>query len=244
MITLRRVLCMVLGLLVATTPALAQQTVPVMVKVSSGTGFFVNRNGDVVTNAHVLKACRAISVKTPQGERAATLVAHDPARDLAVLRTEGTPAAIANLRWDIRDLRPGADVVVMGYPGQEGIAGKYRFTTTQVTDLRGPTGEPQWLQLNSVAEQGNSGGPVLDTAGNVIGVISANTMLYRTPTNGRGEPELISKADVAITLPVLEDFLREHQVGYYQASSGAGSNALRMLETRANRFIVPVRCYL
>ena len=236
-----------LALLLA-TPALAQQTVPVLVKVNAGTGFFINRDGDVVTNAHVVNRCKSISVKTLSGERTATLRASDPARDLAVLRVQGDIPAMANLRWNIRDLKVGDAVVVMGYPGAEGIAGKYRFSTTRVTGMNGPTGEPNWLQLSSVAEHGNSGGPVLDMNGNVIAVITGNAMTYRMPTHEGGgrppEPELIGKSDVAITLPVLQDFLRQYQTGYYQASSGSGSNAVRLLEMRANRFIVPIRCYL
>lgn len=228
-------------------PAAAQQTVPVLMRVNAGTGFYINRDGDIVTNAHVVKSCRSISVKTLSGERPATLRASDPARDLALLRVAGDISAIANLRWNIRDLKVGDAVVVMGYPGQEGIAGKYRFKTSTVQGLNGPTGEPHWLQLGSVAAQGNSGGPVLDRAGNVIAVITGNTMVYRVMEKGGkpiADPQLLSKSDVAITLPVLEDFLRQHQAGYYQSSSGSGTAADRLIENRANRFIVPIRCYL
>lgn len=241
--------CFLLPLLtlLAATPAMAQ-SVPMLVKISAGTGFFVNRDGDLVTNAHVVKNCRSISVKTTGGERAATLRASDDARDLAVLHVAGDIPGIASLRWNIRDLRVGDQVVVMGYPGQEGVAGKYQFKKSLVRGLNGPTGEPNWLQLDSVAKHGNSGGPVLDTAGNVIAVVTGNAMTYRVMTGEGGrqlnQPELIGQSDVAITLPVLEDFLRQHQTSYYQSSSGSGSTADRLLEARANRFIVPVRCYL
>lgn len=224
------------------------QSVPVMVKISAGTGFFINRDGDVITNAHVVKNCRSISVKTISGERAATLRSSDAERDLAVLRVAGDIPAIASLRWNIRDLRVGDSVVVMGYPGQEGVAGRYQFKKSTVMGLAGPTGQPNWLQLDSVAQHGNSGGPVLDAAGNVIAVVAGNAMTYRVMTSETGKqlgnPELIGKSDIAITLPVLEDFLRQNTTGYYQASSGEGSTADRLLEARANRFIVPVRCYL
>ena len=244
-----RVLSVVLSLLLLAVPAWAQQqTVPVLMKITSGTGFFINRDGDLVTNAHVVQNCRTISVKTVAGEREARLRASDPERDLAVLRVTGAVPAVANLRWNIRDLTVGDSVVVMGYPGQEGIAGKYQFRTSKVLQLKGPKGEPRFLQLDSVAQHGNSGGPVLDRAGNVIAVITANVELYREmqDASGRavGDRELISKSDVAITLPVLEDFLRQNATGYYQSSSGGGTTADRLLEARANRFIVPIRCYL
>ena len=228
-------------------PALAQ-TVPVMVKISAGTGFFINRDGDLITNAHVVKNCRSMSVKTISGERPATLRASDAQRDLAVLRVAGDIPGMASLRWNIRDLRVGDEVVVMGYPGQEGVAGRYQFKKTTVLGLNGPTGQPEWLQLSSVAQHGNSGGPVLDAAGNVIAVVTGNAMTYRVMTGEGGERrsdlDLVGKSDVAITLLVLEDFLRQNATGYYQSSSGSGSTADRLLEARANRFIVPIRCYL
>lgn len=245
---MRRFHLTLLALLLASTASAQTATVPVMLKISAGTGFFINRQGDLVTNAHVVKNCRSISVLLASGERPATLRASDTALDLAVLRVGGDIPGTANLRWNIRDLRAGDDVVVMGYPGQEGVAGRYQYKTSRVLGLKGPTGEPQWLQLDSVAQHGNSGGPVLDRAGNVIAVVTGNAMTYRVMTgdNGRqlGEPELIGKSDIAITLPVLEDFLRTHAVGYYQASSGGGTAADRLLESRANRFTVPIRCYL
>ncbi len=246
-----RSVLLALFLAAASAPAMAQQqTVPVMMKVSAGTGFFINHMGDVVTNAHVVPGCEAISVKTLTGERAATLTAIDKERDLAVLHVAGgNIPAIASLRWDIRNLKVGDTVVVMGYPGQEGIAGQYQFKKSTVTELYGPSGEPKWLQLGSVAQHGNSGGPVLDTMGNVIAVITGNTQttIYQVDANnqrieGTGKPA--GNADVGITLPVLEDFLRLHHISYYQASSGGTPQADIMLERRANRFILPIRCYL
>ncbi len=238
-----RLLALLLPLLAL--PALAQQVV--MVKISAGTGFFISHQGDLITNAHVVKNCQSISVKTADGERGATLVAADAGRDLALLRVSGGADSIANLRWNIRDVKPGDEVVVMGFPGQEGVGGRYQFKKSTVLGLNGPTGEPQWIQLESVAEHGNSGGPVLDAAGNVIGVITGNAFTYRTLTsNGQpvAEPSLVGKSDIAITLPVLEGFLNDNHVYYSESSSGLVTHADDRLQEVASAFIVPVRCYL
>ena len=238
-------LCLCLS---TTTVAAQTANVPVMMKISAGTGFFVNPQGDIVTNAHVVKNCQSISVRLASGERAASLRASEPERDLAVLRVAGKVPAMASLRWNIRDLKAGDEVVIMGYPGQEGVAGNYQYKTSTVIGLQGPTGEPNWLQLDSVAMHGNSGGPVLDRAGNVIAVVAGNALTYRVMTGESGQPvgapELIGKTDYAITLPVLEDFLRASNTPYYQASSSAYTTVDRMLKARANRFIVPIRCFL
>ena len=240
---------LVLALVLCASSAMAQTLVPVLVKITAGTGFFITHDGALITNAHVVKNCRTISVKLEDGEHAAVLAAIDPGKDLALLRVTGGAPGIASLRWNIRDLKPGDEVAVMGYPGQEGVNGHSMFKKTTVLGLNGPTGEPQWLQLDSVAEHGNSGGPVLDAAGNVIGVVTGNAMTYRTYTdNATGKqaapPELVGKSDIAITLPVLEAFLNDNSVYYNESSSGLVLHPDDDLERTAHSFIFPVRCYL
>jgi hypothetical protein len=122
---------LVLGAYLFATPALAQQTV--LYKISSGTGFVVNNEGHVITNAHVVKACKSISILTAKGEEQAELVAADSTQDLAVLKTGYISPYNAPLRWNIRDLKVGDPVVVMGYPGQEGSTGHYKFKKSTIT---------------------------------------------------------------------------------------------------------------
>jgi len=233
-----RYVASILALLVG-SPALAQQQ---FIKYSSGTGFYINREGHVITNAHVVRACQSITVHTAQGDVPASLVASDPARDLAVLKINGTPQAIAPLRWNIADVREGTSVWLYGFPGEKGALGQPSFVSTQVVGLKGPSNEPQWLQLKSVAQHGNSGGPVLDATGNVIAVITGIAETYRPATTPGSQPQLVGKADVAITLASLQDFLRLHQVPYYEAASGMVAYAEPILARNAAQFVFPVRC--
>lgn len=222
------------------TPAFAQQTV--VYKISSGTGFVVNNEGHVVTNAHVVKACKSISILTMKGEEQAELVAADSAQDLAVLKTGYISPYNAPLRWNISELKVGDGVVVMGYPGQEGSTGNYVFKKTTVTSLKGPTGENRFIQLASVASKGNSGGPVLDGSGNVIAVISGTALTYRADSEGKPTGNAIGQADVAITLEALQDFLRANRINFYETPSGLIAYGDGVLRDNAKNFIVPVRC--
>ena len=171
------------------------------------------------------------------------MVTADTQRDLAVLKTPFISPNIAPLRWNISDLKVGDEVVVMGYPGKEGASGHYQFKKTKVTDLKGPPGgQDRWIQLASVAAQGNSGGPVLDTSGNVIAVISGMAISYKADDNGNPAGAPLSQSDVAIPLAALRDFLHEHLIGFYESTSdthGYGDSALR---DNAHNFILPVRC--
>jgi S1-C subfamily serine protease len=231
---------MVAALLV-TTPAFAQQTVTY--KLSAGTGFVINNDGHVVTNDHVVRGCRSISVLTPEGEKPATLVANDTLQDLAVLKADYISPISAPLRWNINELKVGDPVVVMGFPGQEGSEGHSKYQKTAVTALKGPSGEEKWLQLKSVAAKGNSGGPVLDGAGNVIAVISGMAMTYRVDAStGNLSQHPIGKSDIAITLDALRDFLRQHGIGFYESASGLVMHGDGHLQENAAHFILPVRC--
>ncbi|MEJ0009331.1 MAG: serine protease [Alphaproteobacteria bacterium] len=221
-------------------PVAAQQRM--LIQVSSGTGFFINRNGDVITNAHVVRACQSVSVHGEHGDAPATILANDTVRDLAVLHVDGEVGALASLRWNIVDLRPGDAVAVMGYPGQAGFEGHTHFARTHVTSLQSPTGESNWLQLEPVAEHGNSGGPVLDTAGNVIAVITGKASTYRVAPGGGISGAPVAEADVAITLAALKGFLDDNHVSYYEVASSAGDYGDVVLEQTAAHFIVNVRC--
>jgi serine protease Do len=223
-----------------TAPAFAQQTI--YYKISSGTGFVVNNDGHVVTNEHVVRGCKSISILTPKGEEQASLVATAPGLDLALLKTAYLSPTTAPLRWNIGDLRVGDGVVVMGYPGQEGATGHYQYKKTSITSLKGPTGEDQWIQLASVAAKGNSGGPVLDGSGNVIAVISGMAMTYRVDASGNPVGNAVGKSDVAITLAALQDFLRGHGASFNESASGTIAYGDSTLRDNARNFIVPIRC--
>lgn len=224
-------------------PALAQSALATYTKISAGTGFVINREGIIVTNAHVVRGCESIRVRTEAGDTTATLLATDARQDLALLDIPDHLAkANAPMRWNISDLRTGDPVIVMGYPGESGIHGRYHFKKTTVSALTGPSGEGQWIQLESVAERGNSGGPVLDTTGNVIAVISGVAITYRVDPKGAITPEQVGQSDVAITLAALQDFLRENGVSFYESASGLVAYADGVIESNAHQFIVPVQC--
>lgn len=218
------------------------------VRIASGTGFIVNKSGDVITNAHVVKNCRSIIVRVPKGEVSAKLLAVDAARDLAALRIHGTDIeATAPLRANISELKLGDEVTVMGYPGSDGLGYRHTLQKTVITSMVGPDGEESRILLKHVAEHGNSGGPVLDGYGNVIGVIMAIVERYHTDTSSgtaRGKPTLTDRSDIVITLAELRDFLHAHRISAYESASNPGRYEDPQLEETASQFIVPVRCIL
>jgi S1-C subfamily serine protease len=235
-----RTLQLPLLLTLLAVPAFAQQAT--YYKLSTGTGFVINNDGHVVTNEHVVQGCQSISILTAAGEKSATLVAADADTDLAVVKTAFIPKNFAPLRLNIDRLAVGDDVVVMGYPGTQGANGQATYKRSRVTGLLGPNGQEGWIQLTRAAEHGNSGGPVLDTSGNVIGVVRGMALTYRAGANGQPEGQPVSGFDIAITLPILQNFLRRHSIGFYQTYTGGLQDSDNRIAEDGREFIVSIRC--
>jgi len=142
--------------------------------VGSGSGFFVDDAGDIVTNEHVVRDGDAFAVILATGEeRPAELVGADRASDLAVLRVDGPVPAVAPL-GDSDALRPGEPVLAVGSP-------LGTFTNTVTDGIVGALGRTvpeaehevellDLIQHNAAINPGNSGGPLVTLAGEVVGV--------------------------------------------------------------------------
>ena len=147
----------------------------------SGSGFIVSDEGYIITNNHVITDADANSlyvVLSDGTELTAQLVSRDIYADLAVLKVEGSMPAVASL-GDSEDLKPGETVIAIGSP-----LGTFRNSVTvgviSATGRTLDTGEgynmENLIQTDAAINSGNSGGPLVNLAGEVIGV---NTLVVR-----------------------------------------------------------------
>jgi S1-C subfamily serine protease len=132
-----------------------------------GTGFFVAPK-QVLTSAHVVKKCNAIYLKYPSYKAVpAYVVSYDEKNDLALLKTELPFDALASFR--LRG-KLGEFVASYGFPYGTSLSSSGNFTTGGLTALRGFKDDSSTIQVSSPMQPGNSGGPLMDSSGTVLGV--------------------------------------------------------------------------
>ena len=201
--------------------------------VSTGSGFFVSSEGHVLTNAHVVRDCAA--VHAPPGV-AVRVVARDDASDLALL--DGPPsAAVAPFRAG-RGIRPGDEVVVVGYPLRGMLASEANVTRGNVSALAGPGDDRRLFQMTAPVQPGSSGGPVLDLAGRVVGVTVARLDAL---TAARATGAIPQNVNFAVGAGTARAFLDAEGVPYETAPSDSSIGA-DLVAAAARRFTVSVEC--
>ncbi len=142
-------------------------------QIGLGTGFVVDADGLIATNFHVIGEARPITVQLPDGTKheVETIHAADRNLDLALVRIKVKKLVPLPL-GDAKSMKPGQPIVVLGHP--RGL--EYSVVAGVLSGKREVEGNPM-LQLAIPIEQGNSGGPVLDMRGRVVGIVSMKSLV-------------------------------------------------------------------
>jgi serine protease Do len=145
---------------------------PVIDFKSGGTGFLIDGKGYLVTNAHVVKNSTIVEVQNSQGEYKARILHVDPVADLAFLKIEDTAfRSYSQLPYGISRMkaRLGEDLFTMGYPRDEIV-----YSKGYVSARTGFRGDTLAYQITIAANPGNSGTPVFNRDGEVVGIVSGS----------------------------------------------------------------------
>lgn len=175
---------------------------------STGSGFFVSSAEHIFTNDHVIAGCTRLRV-SPSGGNAATK-ARDRRNDIALLQID----AESNVRPVLlrsEGARLGETIVVAGYPLRGLVGGGLNITRGEVSAFSGLGGDSRHLQITAPVQPGNSGGPMLDGSGHVLGMVVSKLDAIRAAQITGDIPQNVN---FAIRAEVARAFLDAHNVPY------------------------------
>ena len=138
----------------------------------SGTGFILSTNGYLITNFHVVKGKDNIKVKTSSRDFEAKLVLKDESNDIAILKLDSVPSSVqSNLLFgDSSKVKAGDKVSTIGYPFSNILGKQPRYSEGIINSLYGVQDDPRLFQISVPIQPGNSGGPLFNAKGEVIGI--------------------------------------------------------------------------
>lgn len=187
---------------------------PAKTIIQNGTGFVVSEAGHLVTNFHVINGCTGDIRGNLTGEPASALriVSTDEVNDLALLQAPKAFKEVAKIRATA--VRSGDQIIAIGYPYHGLLTSDFTVTAGIVSSLSGLLNDTRFLQISAAVQPGNSGGPLLDTSGNVVGVVAAkiNALKFAKATG-----DLPENINFAIKTGAVRDFLDNSVVSYQTA---------------------------
>jgi S1-C subfamily serine protease len=135
---------------------------------SSGTGFFITKTGHIITNNHVIDQCNLVNAYYNGEMKQLKIIAIDRKNDLAILKGELKPTdsfAIAKEDGILLE-----EIYVAGYPFGKNVSGSIKVTKGVISSLSGIGNNYSNIQIDASLQPGNSGGPIINKKGNVVGV--------------------------------------------------------------------------
>lgn len=166
-----------------------------------GTCFLISSDGYFITNFHCIENAKEITLKGIDGDfttkYGATVVASDPSNDLALIKISNKNIKFTNPPFSIRSngVAQAEKVYALGYPKAEAMGEEIKITEGIISAKSGVQGDISKFQISAAVNPGNSGGPLIDEEGNLIGVIYAKS-------------NIADAAGYAIKASYLETFLK------------------------------------
>jgi len=166
-----------------------------------GTCFLISSDGYFITNFHCIENAKEITVKGIDGDfttkYGATVVASDPSNDLALIKISNKNVKFTNPPFSIRSngVAQAEKVYALGYPKAEAMGEEIKITEGIISAKSGVQGDISKFQISAAVNPGNSGGPLIDEEGNLIGVIYAKS-------------NIAEAAGYAVKASYLETFLK------------------------------------
>ena len=225
---------------------------------TSGSGFFISRKGHVITNQHVVGDCQKVTVgDNAKKQVTADILETDRRNDLALLKISSLKMASVETKSLIRklgikivplasdgllrseDVDLGEDVLVAGYPYGEIFSDSIKVTKGIVSANKGLGDDSGQFQIDAAVQPGNSGGPIYDENGNIVGVVVAQLNKMKFAKHSGSIPENVN---FGIKASTVRQFLTSSGLPT-KWSKRSESISTRELAKIAKRQTVMVMCH-
>jgi S1-C subfamily serine protease len=207
---------------------------------ATGSGFMV-AGGRALTNAHVVQGCGRVAARNSAGQTVpARVAAVDSRRDLALLAVPsgfGPPLAFR----DTPPLRRGDTVVTYGFPLSGLLSSGPTLTTGDISALAGLRDNPLHYQISAPVQPGNSGGPLLDAQGHVVGIVTSKLNAARIAQMTGGD--IPQNVNFAVKGTEAAAFLSEHGVAPDLADSSGPDRGAAEIGQIADPATLFLQCY-
>lgn len=201
----------------------------------SGSGFIVSESGYILTNHHVVKSCKEIIIQ-PAGI-VAKLVAKDSSYDLALLKVDKRYEDYATFKVGTAVL--GEEVVTAGFPYKNLLSSSIKISTGIISSLAGVKNDMKVVQITAPIQPGNSGGPLIDASGHVVGVIVSklNSKLVLKYLN-----DIPQNINFAIKAKYIKQFLYRQNISFNQKVSNEKIEVTEISQIAQN-YTVEINCH-
>ena len=204
---------------------------------STGSGFFINNRGHILTNAHVVDGCQAIKVPSYNQIHEAELLVSNKSLDIAVIKSE-KPGSRYALFEPPNSVQLGQEVMVAGFPMRGVLADEMNFSQGAVSSMSGLSNDSRHFQMTAPVQPGNSGGPVIDSNGHVIGVVvSKLNALWSAQSTGT----LTENINFAIKNLPISSYLDSNGIEYFTDNAMNERDPVDIARS-AKEYTIPIVC--
>lgn len=207
------------------------------IKAGSGTGFFITNAGHIVSNNHVIDQCNVVNAYYKGDAKPLKILAIDRKNDLAILKAELKPDDTFPVAKDDAILLE--EIYVAGYPFGKSISGSVKVTKGVVSSLSGLGNNYSNIQIDASLQPGNSGGPIINKKGNVVGVAVAKLDYKKVIEAFNTIPE---NTNFGVKSSTLNQFLNANKIN---SSSPKGSDmSIKDIGEKIEKATVYLDCWM
>lgn len=206
---------------------------------SQGSGFFVSKDGYLITNAHVVESCdKIVAINVLGQEVLLRKIRVSKSDDLALLKADTKLTSVAVFRESAK-LNQGESVIAYGFPLGGLLASGGNVTTGNVTALSGLRDDGRQMQISAPVQPGNSGGPLVDSRGLLIGVVTSKLDAMKVAQITDDIPQNVN---FAIKASSVKNLLDSNSVKYESKQPMQSSLPVDVLTRELKKYTTKIEC--